>query len=919
MIRGSHFYKCDFQVHTPRDINFSGREFITDSERHKYSDAFIAACREKGIDAVAITDHHDLAFYPYIKYAAENERDEDGNFVTEENRIMIFPGMELTLDVPCQAIVIFDAFLEINDTLRVQIYQALGIKKFNEVSLSKTAQTERLSIKNINDVYSQLNTIPELEGKFVLLPNVNRKGDFTILRTGLHNQFKKGIFIAGYLDGQSYEKSKTEKGWSNIINGDTKAYGNRSIAVVQTSDNRTDTFNDLGTGHTWIKFLEPTAEGLRQAFLAKNCRISQVKPKIPSAYIDKIEIFQSSFLKSVSLNLNPQLNVLIGGRGTGKSSILHYIMFALGKKEERIIDFIKETIPNGYVVLTVVQNGVEYLIRRSLTEHSLKIADNPWDSTSKTIIEQIIQVDAYTQKELSEHKSDRVELVNHLVGFSIRAELEQIINELKDNENEIREVFSKYRTILTTRKRLKEQNSRKASLEKQVEELNKNLIGSEDDQKIIERQKVIEEEKRYADSLVTKYSVTFQQVKTFFDGLNTDIPDQNFNPINIRELKDLRDFVSTELKKLKAILEKSVGSRDDESLTEKINELNGKQLLQTKEYEESKSRMAESAEAVAKIEGSQKEIGLIEEEIQKLNESLNRNLGIEVKLYRLFDKRFSLADREFKLKFEEANRLSTTSEGGLEIKLVSFTDINKIIDTFNERVRGARGSAERVRDFFIELILNKVGLKISLLKFWFVLFLCKNEEDKNFEDELKRFRLKNNHLTEADLNRIKNSLNESDLLNLALMLPNYKPEMSYYKSNKPEDKIPFGNASYGQQAGAILNILLNQTHGSLIIDQPEEDLDNKVIHQITERIGATKENRQIIFSSHNANIAVNGDAELIIHLDHDADKSIGEIKTVGTIDSKEVRTVIKDVMEGGEIAFQLRAKKYNFSYQLAED
>ena len=68
------------------------------------------------------------------------------------------------------------------------------------------------------------------------------------------------------------------------------------------------------------------------------------------------------------------------------------------------------------------------------------------------------------------------------------------------------------------------------------------------------------------------------------------------------------------------------------------------------------------------------------------------------------------------------------------------------------------------------------------------------------------------------------------------------------------------NASAGQQATAILKVLLRETTGPLVIDQPEDDLDNATIQQIAEELWRAKERRQIIFSSHNANIVVNGDA-----------------------------------------------------------
>ena len=60
---GAHYFRSDFQVHTPRDINWKGHRAVTDDERQQYAHDFVAACRQKKIQAVAITDHHDLAFF----------------------------------------------------------------------------------------------------------------------------------------------------------------------------------------------------------------------------------------------------------------------------------------------------------------------------------------------------------------------------------------------------------------------------------------------------------------------------------------------------------------------------------------------------------------------------------------------------------------------------------------------------------------------------------------------------------------------------------------------------------------------------------------------------------------------------------------------------------------------------------------
>ncbi len=111
---GAHFHRCDFQVHTPRDINWKGQRPESEEARKKYASDFITACRDKGLNAVAITDHHDIAFFPYIKTAAEQEVDQNGKSVSDKERITVFPGMELTLGVPCQALLILDADFPVN-------------------------------------------------------------------------------------------------------------------------------------------------------------------------------------------------------------------------------------------------------------------------------------------------------------------------------------------------------------------------------------------------------------------------------------------------------------------------------------------------------------------------------------------------------------------------------------------------------------------------------------------------------------------------------------------------------------------------------------------------------------------------------------------------------------------------------------
>jgi hypothetical protein len=123
--------------------------------------------------------------------------------------------------------------------------------------------------------------------------------------------------------------------------------------------------------------------------------------------------------------------------------------------------------------------------------------------------------------------------------------------------------------------------------------------------------------------------------------------------------------------------------------------------------------------------------------------------------------------------------------------------------------------------------------------------------------------------------------------------------------------------SDGQRATAVLLLLLLQSPSPLIVDQPEDDLDNRFIYDgIVPRMRAGKHRRQFVFATHNANIPVLGDAELIacFNAGGEGDESRAELKpdSVGSIDVPQVRLLVEQVLEGGPEAFELRRKKYRY-------
>ncbi|MCU1256387.1 MAG: hypothetical protein JWM83_2686 [Candidatus Angelobacter sp.] len=113
--------------------------------------------------------------------------------------------------------------------------------------------------------------------------------------------------------------------------------------------------------------------------------------------------------------------------------------------------------------------------------------------------------------------------------------------------------------------------------------------------------------------------------------------------------------------------------------------------------------------------------------------------------------------------------------------------------------------------------------------------------------------------------------------------------------------------SRGQKCTALLPILLARRQSPLIIDQPEDNLDNHFIYEtVVNTIRRLKSKRQMVFITHNANIPVLAEADLIVVLNSDG--KIGFIEKQGTVD--QCRDSIVDLLEGGEEAFELRRKRY---------
>ncbi len=139
-----------------------------------------------------------------------------------------------------------------------------------------------------------------------------------------------------------------------------------------------------------------------------------------------------------------------------------------------------------------------------------------------------------------------------------------------------------------------------------------------------------------------------------------------------------------------------------------------------------------------------------------------------------------------------------------------------------------------------------------------------------------------------------------------------------YRQPQQSGWAPLSSGSPGQKSAALLAFLLSYGEEPLILDQPEDDLDNHLIYDlIVERIRANKRRRQVIVATHNANIVVNGDAEQVVTMDFRKGQCKVLLDGTGCLQDMGVREEICQVMEGGREAFDSRQKRLAIGAQHA--
>jgi len=850
-----------------------------------------------------------------------------------EDQLVVFPGIELTLAVPCQALLILDADLP-NDRLSV-VAEALAI---DPVPMDQPlGPVEQLAFHTFGELHEELDKREWLRGRYIVLPNVSDSGTGTFLRSGMQAKYLEMPCVGAYVDGLV-----TSLGSGNraIVSGKDPNYGNKKVAVFQTSDTRSRSHTKLGTADTWVKWATPSAEALRQACLAEETRLSHTAPTLPTTYVSRLSVSNSQFLGPVELELNQQFNAVIGGRGTGKSTILEYLRWALcdqvsaalpeediadqSVRRERLVRDTLGTVKDAIVEVHFVVNELPHIVRRAAAagQISLKVGDQPFRFVSEADVRSVIPIQAYSQKQLS-GVSVRVDELTRFVTAPVQARLTELEGDLATVAAEIRESYARLQRQRQLRGAVRRDELAVESLREQAAKLRQGLTGvSPEDQLLLDERSDYESARQFVERLERAVSSAGEEttgLDEFLRRLLAEVTEPILGPLP-------REEELTQMQRaLKGVLTDAIQA------TENIaGQLDGL-LAEGSDYATAKARWrgaamdhdtryGEARQRWTAHEQRLRELADVEERARSLTESLAgtrdqlRDLGDPEDAYaQLRRKWLDLRASHTRVVSEQCAELTRLSEDVIRASVRVGSALPELADALKAAVSGSNVRAAR-----IDGLADALEKKSDPLDVWeSVLAELESLAAYDASDTVVSALpdtpvLLALGMPSPDVERIAARLSPEAWLDLSLVQLADKPVFAY--QSKEDQYIPFENASAGQQATALLHVLLNQQGPPLIIDQPEDDLDNEVVLSVVQQIWEAKPRRQLIFTSHNANLVVNGDADLVVCCEYRVagDHSGGRIAHEGAIDVPAVRDAITRVMEGGEKAFKLRTAKYGF-------
>ena len=876
---GARFFRCALQMNPFDYIVRHGKETVFNNESD-YNAAIVEACKRIGIEVIAITDH---------------QRCSTGQSLAETARaegIIVFIGAELETKEGVHMLLIFEP-----DASWERCNGILGDCGIHDQANPPSA------IKY--DVHELLRESVRWNCACIAAHVASEKGLLQVL----DNQARAAAWKSEYLPACSLPgpaKDAPQNLRSILQNKNPDYFRDRPVAVINAQDVSSPHDLEKPGSSCWIKMSNVTLEGLRQAFLDPVSRIRLASDPEPEEHTEFIAMsWQGGFLDGAAIHLNENLNVLIGGRGTGKSTIIESIRYVLGMEplgEEALKahnGIVRQVLRSGTKISMLLRSYHPdercYLIERTIPNPPV-VKDETGNVLNLTPADVVPQTEVYGQHEISELTKSREKLTHLLDRFverdtdiskrkiGVRRQLERSRSRLLETYGELLQIEDRLVTLPALEETLR--RFQDAGLEEKLKE--QSLLVREE--RVL---KTSEERIAPFKELLDQLAEALPVDRAFISPKALEsLPGKEI----LGDTNDILGQLTRDMNSIAVEIKKAI-----ENAETGLGEIHGR-------WGERKKAVMAAYDAIlrelqkSKIDGEEfirlrRQI----EEFRPLKErqtTLQRNLRVhETERRNLLSEWEDVKAEEFRHLERAAKKVSRKLEGRVLVNVAAGGNREPLIQLLRDQIGGRLSEA-------IESLMQITDFSLTI-------FAAACREGR--EALSRQF-----DIPSSQSERIAQAKPDVIMQIEELELPPTTAiKLNVAANDQPPVWQTLEDLSTGQKATAVLLLLLLESSAPLVVDQPEDDLDNRFISDgIVPKMREEKRRRQFIFATHNANIPVLGDAELIVGLTAFGEAGQGKAKLsqeyMGSIDTRPVRELVEEVLEGGKDAFEMRRLKYGF-------
>lgn len=909
---GSRWWKFDFHNHTPASDDYGKGPNQAQYMQITHKDWLLNYMRQ-GIDCVAVTDHNSGAWIDPLKQALKELASESHE---DYRPLYLFPGVELTVQGNIHILAIFG-----EDKTTSDIDSLLGAVRYRGTKGKSDGCSECSAVEVIDEIARS--------GGLAIPAHVDQaSGLFTVCT---------GNTLEQVLDNKCVFAMEV----TDLAKAKPQLYIGKNLNWAEILG--TDSHHPSGTGNqrypgshfTWVKMSEPSYDGLRLALVdgALSLKRSDNFTGDPNIHgqlaIESIVVDDAKYLgrgQSLTCQLNPWLNTIIGGRGTGKSTSLEFLRIALKRKGEipkslekeftKYSQTSKDRQDEGLlkdstkITVGFRKDGGRFRITWSNTDDIYSIeeetAPGVW-CASEGDIAQRFPVRIYSQKqifELAKHPQALLQVVDDAPEVNHR-----------DWQLKWDELVSKYLSLRAQEREVQAGLQEESVTKGQLEDVKRKLdvfekAGHAD---VLKAYQLRQNQSKAMDSWVTTWEDSAEQVRDISGSLLPAELDLQYFDIGNADDKELFDTI----KDIRATFEKL--QTEMNSIAQRIDDVKNSWNQTRSDLGISKRITAASHEYNALLgqlsaadAGDPSAYGVLVKQRQDFEDKLK---GFDKKRETLAQHQKSA--EEYLVKLHEHRALITKlREDFLKDTLVgnSYVQINVIPFgnkiTVEEEFRNLIGRSGGGFDRDIGVVDGDEGLLAYLTQ----------DQSNTMDDKIEKIKSSLLAIHENDTMAVESckdrrfvsliqGLTPEQIDRIQCWFPGDSLDIRYSLKNGESFK-PVEQGSPGQKTAALLAFILSYGNEPLILDQPEDDLDNHLIYDlIVTQLREIKQKRQVLVVTHNANIVVNGDAENVIALDIRSCQT--RIVAQGGLQEPSIRDEICRVMEGGKEAFTQRYKRIN--------